>query len=346
MQGTVPDEGNGFLQLYLLGGPPNHQGPDIGDELMGFLQGKAPWDSDLASEELEKHSELVAKIERIAAMPDASSANMPSEYVGFVSARSGKYAVDILLLKARIAAEAKDEVAALHNVRAALKIGDHYRCPDGGNLLCETVAILIDLGTRDMIFKTLLPSLGRDADLRAWKETMQGRAYTPAAFAKVIRHEWENSARYYLFPFILNREGTDVPKDGEALALAFTEDFNSQVIEIRKMDLKHLLRMDDERSLEKYANLSKESREISEIFLIGSRAWNRGYLRSATICKQYEAAMDLLILEQSGIVLDEDSSTSLAPDPLTDKPFVFDPSTRRLSAVESVSEVSPLQLPW
>ncbi len=343
---SVPDDENGFLQLYLLGGPPHHTGPVISDELSDILNGQAPWNSEKALEELENHFELVGRIERIGAMTDSSSARMPPEYVGFVSARAGKHSAEILLMKARLAAEAKDEAAALYCVRAAFRIADHYRGPDGGTLLCETIAILIDLGARDMIFKNVLPALGPDADLSVWKRAMPGPAYTPAAFSKILRNEWETSARFYLFPYVLNTEDVSALRDGKALARAFTEEFSSRVIETKGMDMKNFLRMDGEWSSERFADLTEESREIAEIFLVGSKAWSRGYVRAATIVRQSETAMDLLVLEQSGVVLDAASADSLAPDPLTGRPFVFDPSNRTLSVAETVSEVEPFKLPW
>ncbi len=76
--------------------------------------------------------------------------------------------------------------------------------------------------------------------------------------------------------------------------------------------------------------LSKPSRKLMDTFLVGSRAWAKGYCRAACIVAQHQAALDLMILEKSGAILFADTTSEATLDPITKSPFIFDPSTREL----------------
>lgn len=61
------------------------------------------------------------------------------------------------------------------------------------------------------------------------------------------------------------------------------------------------------------------------------------------------AALDLLALEKSGVILTAEMARTLPLDPITSQPYVFDPGKRTLSvpdAAGSEKAPAPLTLPW
>jgi hypothetical protein len=339
---SVPDEENGFLQLFLLG-EQTYESTEVSERLKRILNGDDEWDEEAAREALAENAALVEKIERIAAMKERSSS--PPEYWGFIDARAGKYGTEILLLKARLAAGAGDENEALRLVRGAINIGNHYHDLETGSLLCETVAILVDLSIRSAIMKTILPTLGSAANPEAWKASMPALQYSSANLAKVLRGEWETSARHLLFPMILDPSNRDAANDGEALARAFAADYSDLVTEVKTIDFQQLQHLGDRDSEKFYAALSSESREFHSDLSIGVSAWTKGYKRAATVVTQHEVAINLMVLEESGILLGTSSASRFNADPVSGKPFIFDPATRTLTAPDSTVEVKPVVLP-
>lgn len=345
----VPDAQNAFLLLYQLGvGARTASELPLSQEFRQLLSDKIPWNSGIATRCLDEHADLVSRIEHIASLTTRSSANMPDDFDGFVPARVAKNCAEILLIKARLAAEAKDEPETLRLVTATGNLASHYRGIETRTLLGETIAVLIDLSVRRIAFEHLLPALGRDADLAQWKTTLSSRGYTPADFADVMRGEWTDGARYFLLPTILREGHPDTPPDAEALTRAYSSRFNDEVTRLPGISLATLLETGFHTESGLDPKLSKRSQEIMGYFMIGSRAWPQGYCRAACVLAQYQAAFDLMMLEKSGTTLAANMTFHATPDPITDKPFVFDPTTRELSLPPSAPkiEVAPIRLPF
>lgn len=344
----VPDAQNAFLLLYQLSGSSTAPGLPLSQEFRQLLSDEIPWDAGIAARCLDEHADLVSRIEHIASLTTRSSANMPDDFDGFVPARVAKSCAEILLIKARLAAEAKDEQATLRFVTATGNLASHYRGIETRTLLGETIAVLIDLSVRKITFQHLLPALGRDADLVQWKTALSSRGYTPADFADVMRGEWTIGTRYFLLPGILRKGHPDTPPDAEALTRAYSSRFNDEVTRLPGMSLATLLETGFHTESGLDPKLSKRSQEIMDIFMIGSRAWSKGYCRAACILAQYQAAFDLMILEKSGTTLAANMTFHATPNPITDKPFVFDPTTRELSLPPQAPkiEVEPIRLPF
>jgi hypothetical protein len=340
----VPDEANAFLQLYKLSGFPAGSGPVIGENLKRFLDGRAGWDSAKVQEALAEESELVALAEKIGAMTERSSSNMPEDYNGFVSARAAKYLGDVLMMKARLASESQDPQEVLRLVSATRNLASHFREIEKPTLLGETVTILVDLSATAASFEHLLPALGPEADLSRWKEALVPRGYTPADFAHVMRGEWHTTAEYYLYPAILRQK----PADGEKLARQHAANFETLVNTLPQMGWQEFAEEGCKPLSEGLSDFSGKSGEIAEGFLVGSQAWHKGYTRAVSVFALHEAALDLMILEQGGEPLAAESVSKLKPDPVSGKSYRFDPATRTLSPPEEIeaANVRPVKLPW
>ncbi|MDD2766112.1 MAG: hypothetical protein PHE83_19285 [Opitutaceae bacterium] len=133
----VPDDENGFLLLYKLsGGGLALCDLPLSTEFKQILRYNTPWNPEIARRCLAEHAKLVSRIEHIAALNTRSSAiKMPPDYVGFINTRSGKTCFDILMVKARLAAEAGDENETLRLIGAAGNLSSHYRDVETPSLL-------------------------------------------------------------------------------------------------------------------------------------------------------------------------------------------------------------------
>ena len=342
----VPDEINAYLLLHQLGGSGNpfFNHLPMSEEFKNFLYPKAAWDPDIARRCLAEHSELVGRIEHIASLTTRSSANMPADFQGYVAGAAGKSACDILLLKARLAAEAGDEDETLRLVAAAENLGSHYHDVECPTLYNETVAVLTGLSIDQAVFKTLLPAIGRRADLGQWKTILAKRRYGTAELAQVMRGEWNVNAEFTSFPTILAGAAKHQLSDVEAVARAETSWFNSCVTRLATCSL-----ADAAAALQApvdVSHLSKEGRELVGNLSVGT--WVNGYIRAATIDSQYQAALELLSLEQAGATLAAADTGRVTRDPVSLTSFEFDALKRVLSAPPGTAalNVTPLAMPW
>ncbi|WP_035608634.1 hypothetical protein [Haloferula sp. BvORR071] len=344
-QKPVPDEVNAFLQFYKISCMPQGSRPTMSDSLRALLDANSPWDLEKVKAALAEDPEFVALAEKIAAMHDRSSSHMPEDYVGFIAARTAKEMSDVLVLKARVAAEEGNEVEALRLVSAIRNLGADFREIEERNLLTETVAILVDLNALKSSFQHLLPSLGPDIDLAQWKEAFATtKGYTPADFADVRRGEWSTTSEFFLYPAILRQK----PADGEALARFDAASYEKLVNELPGTSWAEFAKKGSLSFLGEMDGFSSKSREIAEAFATGNSEWNKGYMRAVSLMAIQQAALDLLILEQNGEALGMESASKLKPDPVSGKSYRFDPVTRTLSPPEEIAEskVESVKLPW
>ena len=343
----VAAEENGFLLLYQLGSSPQSDSLSISEEFKQILNGLAPWDPEAAKRCLTEHAELVSKIEHIAALLTRSSSNMPADYVGFISGRAGKNGCDILLLKARLAAEARDQTETLRLVSAAGNLGCHFHDIESPSLLSETISILIDLSIKRTAFKTLLPALGKSADLDQWKSELDRKIYSPTELAKVVRGEWNIGADLIAFPLLAISEKLREMPDAEAVSRCYSASYNQCVSKLPSRSFADLLTYDLILP-GTVSHLSEEGRKIINDISIGSQSWSKGYVRSAAVHHQYQAAMELLIQEKTGATLTSAEADRVTRDPGSGLPFVFDAASRKLATPSSATalDLEPLALPW
>src|SRR5690606_18255333 len=133
-----------------------------------------------------------------------------------------KAASDLLIAKARLAAEAGNEAEALRLAAAVQNLASHCREIETPSLLAETIVLLVDLALQEATLQHLLPSIGREADLPKWQAILSSRSYDSAAFAKVMRGEWSIMMNFFLLPVLVNKTHENCPPDADELARAMT----------------------------------------------------------------------------------------------------------------------------
>jgi hypothetical protein len=343
----VPAEENAFLLLHQLAEPPGYNGPTIRPELRKVLAADEPWNPVAAREALQAEADLVARIEHIASLTTRSSENMPDDDRGFMASRAAKSATDILLLKARLAAEQGDENETLRLVASAQNLVSDLREVEAPNLFSETVTIIVDIDVHRVAFQHLLPSIGRKADLGRWKSVLSPRGYTTADLAKVMRGEWKTSS-HLMLPFLLDPSDPKNPPDGEALMRAFASCYSDQVSRLPGLTLAQLLTQPDPDFTASYPELSQKSQDLLTEAWTGFQSWEKGYVWNASAFAQYQAAFELLESEKDGKSLTPELTAGITRDPVSGLPFIFNPATRTLSPPAAIAGKNgePLKLPW
>lgn len=340
---TVPDDENGFLMLYQL---------DATMEISSEFEDALPmtgsdYDPVKANRFLEEHQEIVTHIEKIAALPTRSSINMPDDYEGFIGARKILKASKILMLRACLAADDGRVDEALHDIRRAGKIVNHLRDIETPFLLSEAVAITVELSRQTIVLEEVLPKLGPQTDLTPWLVEMDcANSFNNRRLAVLMRGEWHTSGRYMGYPLIAQMDLMGQLADGKASAMAYAE---WTVKETRRANAAKPFEIIPELDPKMaFSHLDRETRDLISMMNFGTNQWTKGMQRSAVVVARNVAAIELLMLEQSGTVLSEDSTQQVTVDPITNRPFLFDPATREVGIADSVvcTNEEPVKLPW
>ena len=342
----VPPEQNGFLLLYQLAGPDAPTDFHLTKDLEQLLDRATEWDPVRVRLCLDENANVVARFEHIASLTTRSSSDMPATYNGFVPVLHGKRGIDILLLKARLAAEAHDEEETLRLLAAAGALSDHYHLIESPTLLTETAAILIEQTIFSQSFEVLLPALGPQADLKRWQPIFKRRRYDMAELSVVMRGEWNNAVEFMYLPVLFAAADQHELTDPEAVAEAYSAWFNANVtamLSCSPADARHAFKRPGP-----FPHLSKYGQDAISSTAEGIKDWIGGYTLTASRQAHYQAALDLLILERGGITLTADHATQVTRDPLSGKPFTFDPRKRELGAPAATADsgIRPLALPW
>jgi hypothetical protein len=341
-------EENGLLRMHVLAGGSAGGYLPMSQELRDFLEGRTEWDAERVRGLLEEHAELVAEIIAISELPGASVGGMPEGFLGFISARTWKQSTDLLMALGRLAAEDGDEERARAHTRQAQALAGLLRGMDVPNLLGETVVVLVDLSIQKQMLAHLLPAVGPQADLAAWRELVHSRDYSSEVFAGLMRGEWHTVCEHFLLPALVDPRHPQHPPDSEALARAHAAAFVRTVNGLPGTELGALASGGFPLLEVEVRGLSSESREIVETLQIGSTAWAKGYARAAAMGAFYDAGMELLAREKAGETLGPRAGESLTRDPIDGRAYQYDPAHRTLTRLAGgvFDKDEVLALPW
>ena len=344
----VPDERNGFRLLCGLSHEMEEGKVRITSGLDDGLRTTALWEPDAMRAALTENGELIARIESIAALPDRSLSNMPQSYGHYFSGAEVKRCADVLMAKARLAAEAKDEAEALRLVAAALNIASHLDQVEAPDFSNATIALLIDRGARESVITQLLPALGREADLSRWRAILSARPdYTADSYSRILRGEWHAGMDRILAPSVVECIMRNSADEVEAFHRTTASQTTYRIRSLAGQNREFLHSMLKPPWLG--APLPVGIRHSVDTHWITSDEWKKSYVRAGTLRAQNLAALDLLILEKSGAALTADSAARVTLEPLSGQPFLYDPVTRTLTASPTIAgdlNVMPLTLPW
>ena len=342
---TIPAERNAFLRLHRLTGDGQAPHKNVSRELSSAVDEKnrAGWDATKMRSLLDAHSLLISELREIGELKERSGNGMPDDYTGFVSAREIRNLASVMLHSAKLAALEGNTAQALRDVQCVSAIATHYQEVEAPTLLMTTVTILLDGMVRGWVLDEMVPVLGKEADLRPWRELLAARSYEPELLSHTLRGEWHYLTGSFLLPVLL-RDGPDTPPDVDELMVFLADQYSGSVERVAKASLADLIDLPGmDRS--EYSHLSKESRELAGLLTVGWSKWGNGFVREAVRQRMGLAAMEILILERTGSgEVGADIMERLPRNPLDGTPFFYDPATRTVSR-SAEDDDRPMVLP-
>lgn len=326
---NVPPERNGFLkwlefgERFENGATKGSKSFPIPGELLKHLSHDGPWDAAAAKAWLTQEKALIDEIRAIGLMPEQSIGGIDVDRYAFMPARLAKGASDALLLDARLAAGESDVTRALESIQAAKGIATHHGKVETPSLLAVTVQILVDLQVNSYALTEIMPALpaGR-LDPAAWESALRPTVVAPDEYARIMKGEWNVTARQYLLPMLCDITDPKYPSDPDAL-IDHHAGYFSQIVHAYQghtvsewPDIAVTTFPDD-------SHLSRSSRQLSEQLFVGERAWSKGLLRAQSATALTQAAFAVM------------KGEPLPSDPIHGLPYRWDAATRTLSAPDS-----------
>ena len=322
----VADERNGFLKwiefIDRLVEVKQTPYPTLGltQAFNGYLEGREPWDAAAARGWLAENAAFMDEVRAIALLPDASSDGISVERYSYFHARLAKECTTALMMEARLAAEDGDAAAAMDAVRYARGLVSQFESTGDTPLLQNTMEMQLQLDIGSRVLSEILPALPEGSrDPAAWEALVRPTDRPPSDFTKAMRGEWSNSLRYWILPGILDPDETrTLPDPG-----AFIDAYTLPIAELAR-DRQTAAPGDpvppqhDAASLS--AGLSGPSRQLMEMFWMGTTAWHDNWYRANTASGFTAAAFSLM---------KDDSRVPV--DPVRGLPYRWDPATRTLS---------------
>lgn len=329
----VPNAQNGFLQ-WLEFEKRHPSNPLFVSDPEAILKDSAGWNSERARQWLEDNAALMAEIRAVGLLPDRSMKGIKLSPFGSTNTRLRRQCVDALCLQARIEAERGGLQDSLESMRAARGLADHADQIEGPSFLDATVALLLRKKVRETFFEDLLPLLPLSAEgLANWEDAILSSAVSPSDLSVFIRGEWHVTVHFMIVGLVADTK----VKDPSRLLEAWADLAKRQVTACGTSNLLDLGR-DLSAVRANSADLSEESAQLLETVSGESIAeWVGGWARQGIETDLARAAFAHL------------KGKPIPVEPLTSKPYVWDPAARLFSLPSDVRldslKVEPLKLP-
>lgn len=257
---------------------------------------------------LKSKQDILDRAIAIGLLPGQSDTNIvpdrywifPVHFVGNISSN--------LKLRALIEAKHGDFEAAFLTLKALRGWGNHIGKVEAPTLIMTTSATAIHLGTQELIHSQILPLLLEErADLSQWAELSSYHGDIQQQRTRMWRGEWYHFIKArYTKQILLDFN----PRDTMALVASYSSMMNHLA------DPKTLVTEPVVETPSIPNHLTRKSRALFEIILLGLDAYELGYLRSQAILKQYELAFALRKLQAEGQALNALDQKTLASLPL------------------------------
>ena len=338
---NVPPERNGFLKWLEFSerftSKPQSKGIKFPEEVSKHINGEAPWNAEATKAWLAREKPLMDEIRAIGLMPEQSIADIDVHRWAFFSARLAKNCAEALQMEARLAAGEGNAAAALESIQAANGIAAHLANVETPTLLAVTVQVLIQLQTQKYAFSEIMPALpAGQLDPAAWEKALNPNVSPPGEFARIMKGEWNVTAREYLLPMLVDTEDPKYPPDPEALLDHYAGFFLNVVQDHEGRPLEELpdIPVVD---FPDGDHLSRQSRQVTIDLGLGSRAWRKGWERAQSVSAMNQAAFAIL------------KGQPVPNDPIYGQPYVWDPANRKLSPPHGEAfkdmEIKPITMP-
>ncbi|MBK1831672.1 hypothetical protein JIN77_13115 [Verrucomicrobiaceae bacterium R5-34] len=325
----VPDSKNGFL-LWLnfmerRGGAlatDDDVDFEMPNKIYEIIYEMTDWDGEAVDHFLTEKASILNEVRRIGLLEHQSAAGISVDRYSFVPASFAKKCMDLLCADARVAAGKGDSERALESLRAALGIARHHAGIEVPSLINETIAVLGQLTVYQTAVRDVIPALDLDpSDLRVWREKLQ--PVSNERFSQVMRGEFFVGVRGLVIPWV-NYDPEKMMEDGLPDKDAFYDALAGLMkFRMNRTDWLNPLGMwQVSHGVWEYefdSDLSRESRDLIDVYSIGFEVYTKGWTRALSIYRYYNAALAIAAGDEPPLEL------------ITGKAFLFDEKTRVLS---------------
>ncbi len=332
----VPDEQNGFLQFLLLA--ESLKEPKLPEELRAMLRGDSTWEPAKFKAWVAENKDYCDRILHIAELSNQSIKGL--DFGRLAQGRSSQFGSEfgyILNSSARLAFEEGDQESALRYGKASISLSGHFTDIEVPSILTEVIAEGVRSVARESFVENTLPNLSNNPQaLAAWHEALFRNEKPAHEYARVLAGEWNTMARAYVIPILF---GDLSPTNGESVAAFDNDAFFEHYTAATKALASNLSnlgpdRLDLSKSDYEFPDSGIDTPTLQMLQGIAFQSQNifNGLGAHVSRTAMASAAIAILIGKEPTI------------DPLSGKPFLWDPVSRTLSAPEGVDGLDPIKL--
>lgn len=332
----VADEQNGFLQFLLFA--ESLKAPRLPENLNNMFRDVSTWDASKFKEWLADNKDYCDQIVYIAELPAQSAKGIDFGRVFHGCANISSECGNILSASSRLAFEAGDLESALRYSKASINLSNHFANIEVPSMLGGVIAETIRMKTQDSFVENILPGLANNPQaLASWREALFQREGYASEFHRLLSGEWNVSIRTSILPALLGEDPTPLGEvslqipDLHAFFDAYTS--ANQKLASSFSDLGQDRLIISHRELE-FAESGIDPKALKVLKDAASsyqgvlRAWGAQATRTAMI----SAALAVQLGEVPPV------------DPVSGKPFGWDPNSRTLSPPDGVDGFDPIKL--
>lgn len=330
----VPDDQNGYLQFVLFA---ESFGPDgmLPKDIKLILEGSDSWDPAKVQAWLAENPSHLERILQIAELPDRSNKGISFSKLHGLATRHASDFTRILQASARLAFDSGDQEKALRHLKASVSLSDHFTDIEVPNMLGEIVAIGARRRAQESFQENFLPHLD-PASLAPWNDALFRKEEPASEYSRIIKGEWNFLMREHALPELLGKQpfGKDeirIP-DVEGFADAYTRIMLKSAEGISAMGPDRF-DVDSAKFEAITSGLDPDSAEALRQALRGMAGIIEGLGRTHTQSTMEQATLAVL------------SGNEMPLDPVSGKPFHWDPDTRTLTAPEGTEDIDPIKVP-
>lgn len=333
----VPDEQNGFLQFLLL--KENLKEPKLPEDLVEMRTGDSPWDSGKLKAWLTANKDYLDQILHVAELPDQSTKGVDFSRLAQGKGRLGSEFGFLLTASARIAFEEGDREAALRYGKAAIGLSNHLTGIEVPSMLGMVMAEGIRVSARESFLENILPGLSGDPQaLASWREALFPKKSPSGEVARVLSGEWNVLMLDHLLPAQLGAPMDDpggisarIPDSGTFLD-CYTAATEKLAASLQSSGLD---RFNTSQCDLVFPESGVDPGTLQRLKEAGSLY--RGLVTALGVNSTNAAMMSAAV----AVHLGEDPGI----DPVSGKPFQWDPVSRTLSLPEGAVGNDPIKLP-
>lgn len=328
----VPDGENGYLQFVRFAeslGTRRLLPEDIGE----MFNGQASWDSARARAWLAEHQQHLGRLLEIAELPDRSCKGIPFDKLHQLASLCSDFN-GMLRASARLELEDGDPEAALRYMRASTCLAGHFTDIEAPTMMGEVIATSARIRAQESFRENFLPVIDPTA-LASWNDALFRKEKPASEYSRVIKGEWSFLIRNILLPQLLSGQSVDglrVP-DVDGFSEAYANAIRKSAEGISTLGADRFDVNSARFGKAPEAGLDPETASAVRQALFGFDGIVESLGHSLTRTTMDAASIALL------------TGNEMPSDPVSGKPFRWDPDTRTLSPPEERDNVDPIKVP-